>query len=292
VKLRITDASGRQMRELTVPAAKAQPGIQTVCWDQRVDPLPSATGNAASQFGNAGRGNAGRGAGFPTTPGPTPGYMPENPCGGPTANRGGGGGGGLNAGPIVMPGMYNVALIVDGKTVETKPLKIVVDPLDRMNDVDRKRNFDMAMDLHELQRRSAAMTSAMNSLYTQLNDAKAKIDASSPDVKAAAAAFMKDFDAVRVKFGVPPPPIPAGRGGRGGAPFDPANVGARAGAAKSAVMAFSDVPSATTTRTYADVKLALPKALAEGNAVIAKAQAFSAMLKKLDVTLTVPPSVK
>ena len=27
-----------------------------------------------------------------------------------------------------MPGTYNVALIVDGKAVETKPLKIVSDP--------------------------------------------------------------------------------------------------------------------------------------------------------------------
>ena len=296
VKLKITDATGRQMRELTVPAAKAQPGIQTVCWDQHVDPNPSAAANAAALFGNAGRGNAGggRAGGFATTPGPVPGYMPENPCGGAVANRGGGGGGALNGGPLVVPGTYNVALIVDGKTVETKMLKIVADPMDRRNDLERKRNFDMAMDLHEMQRKSSAMTSALDSLYTQLNDAKAKIDAGPAEVKTATAAFMKDFDAVRVKFGVPPPPIAAGGGGGrgGGAPVDPANVGAKVGAAKGAVLAFSDVPSDTTTRAYADVKLALPKAIAEGNAVIAKASALASTLKKVDVTLTVPAPLK
>jgi hypothetical protein len=106
---------------------------------------------------------------------------------------------------------------------------------------------------------------------------------------------MKDFDAVRVKFGVPPPAIGAGGpgGGRGGgAPVDPANVGAKVGQAKGAVMAFSDVPSDTTVRAYSDVKLALPKAIAEGNAVIAKASALAATLKKIDVTLTVPATIK
>jgi hypothetical protein len=261
-----------------------------------VDPLPNPAANATAQFPNAGRGQGGGRAGaFATTPGPTPGYMPENPCGGAFANRGGGGGGGgLNAGPTVLPGTYNVALIVDGKTIETKPLKIVADPMDRLNDVERKRNFDMAMDLHEMQRKSAAMASALNSLYTQLDDAKAKIDAGPADVKSAAAAFQKDFDAVRVKFGVPPPPIAAGgRGGRGGgAPLDPANVEAKVGQTKSAVLAFSDVPSSTTVSAYSEVKLALPKAIAEGNAVIAKASALAATLKKVDVTLTVPATVK
>ncbi|TAK11848.1 MAG: hypothetical protein EPO35_11970 [Acidobacteria bacterium] len=297
VKLKITDATGRQMRELTVPAAKAQPGIQTVCWDQRVDPLPSATGNVAPQFGGRGAAGAGRaGGGFVTTPGPLPGYMAEDPCGGGFANRGGGGfAGGATQGPLVMPGTYNVALVVDGKTIETKTLKIVADPTDQMNDVQRKRYFDMAMDLHNMQRQSGAMTTALQSLYSQLGDNKAKIDAGSADVKAAVAAFTKDFDAVRVKFGVPPAiPAAGGAGGGrgGGAPVDPANVGGKVAAAKGSVLAFTELPSGSTMKAYADVKLALPKAIAEGNAVIAKATALSTTLKKADVTLTVPAPVK
>ncbi len=304
VKLKITDSLGKQMRELTVPAAKLQPGIQTVCWDMHVDPNP--TTNAAAAAGNAGRGGggaggagAGRGGGASTSlPQPDPGYMPMNPCGGAFANRGGGGaGGGGQEGPIVLPGAYTVALVVDGKTVETKTLKIVADPLDQMNDVQRRRNFDMAMDLHDMQKRGGAMTAALQSIYTQLNDNKAKLDAAPVDVKAAVAAFNKDFDAVRPKFGVPPPAAPAGGfgggGGRGGgAPPDPNNVAAKTATAKGGVMAFTDVPSDTTVKQYTDVKLALPKAIAEGNAVIAKAQSLATTLKKVDVTLTVPATVK
>jgi photosystem II stability/assembly factor-like uncharacterized protein len=292
VTLKITDALGKPMRELTVPAAKAQPGIQTVCWDMRVDPNPApanAGGNPGRGGGGAGRGGGGQ---SPSLPQPAPGYMPMNPCGGAFANRGGGGGGGGQDGPIVLPGTYNVALVVDGKTIETKPLKIVADPLDQLNDVQRKRNFDMAMDLHDMQRRGGAMTAALQSIYTQLNDNKAKLDAAPADVKAALDAFNKDFDAVRPKFGVPPPTPPAGGFGRGGAPPDPNNIAAKAGTAKSGVMAFTDVPSDTTVRQYSDVKLALPKAIAEGNAVLAKASSLATALKKIDVTLTVPATVK
>ena len=73
-------------------------------------------------------GRAGRGA----PPAGLPGTGFLNPCtraaavaaaGGGGGGRGGGGG--ANLGPHVMPGNYNVALIVDGKTVETKPIKIV-----------------------------------------------------------------------------------------------------------------------------------------------------------------------
>ena len=308
VTLKVTDSLGKQMRELTVPAAKAQPGIQTVCWDMRVDPIPPAAGAAAAAAAQAaqaarggGGGGGGRGGASNSLPQPEPGYMAMNPCGGAGGGRGGGGGFGGGGGgtpcPMVAPGTYNVALVVDGKTIETKTLKIVADPLEKMNDAERKRYFDVAMDLHEMQKRGAAMTAAMQSLYTQLNDNKAKLDAAPADVKTALAAFTKDFDAARVKFGVPPPAAPAagpgGGGGRGGgAPVDPNNVAGKVGTVKTNVLAFTDNPSDTTMKAYADVKISLPKAIAEGNAVITKAAALAATLKKADVTLTVPAVVK
>jgi hypothetical protein len=302
VTLKITDATGKPVRELAVPAAKAQPGIQTVCWDQRVEPLPSANAGAAQQGrGGAGGGQfAGRGGGggFATTPAPDAGYMPMNPCGGPAANRGGGGfGGGGNDGPLVLPGIYTVALVVDGKTVESKPLKIVADPMDQMTDLQRKKYFDMAMDLHDMQKRASAMQQALGSIYSQLDGAKAKIDASA-DAKAAVAAFNKDFDAVRPKFGVPAGFAAAaggfgGGGGRGGgAPPDPNNVAAKVGTIKQGVIGWVDNPSDTVMKQYADVKLAMPKALAEGNAVITKTTALAATLKKAGVDLTVPAAIK
>jgi hypothetical protein len=161
--LRISDNGGRQVRELAIPAARNQPGIQTVCWDMRFDPVPAIdappsavppaaaggggppggrgagagagagagggrAGGGAARGGGAGRGGAGGGIGAPPSPAgqPQPGYMPANPCGG-------GGGGGGSAGPHVMPGTYSVALLVDGRVVDTKPMTIVMDPQVQFN---------------------------------------------------------------------------------------------------------------------------------------------------------------
>ena len=302
MKLKITDALGKDVREVVIPAAKNQAGIQTVCWDMRVQPIPAAPGGAAGAPGRgAGGGQAGAGrgaaravAGVPAPP-PVAGYLPMNPCGGGGGRGGGGFGGGGGLAPQVLPGTYNVALVIDGKAVETKPMKVIGDPGVQMNDVQRKRLYDISMDLHELQRRGTEMTLALQSLYTQLDTNKAKLDAAPADVKTALTSFNKDFDAVRPKFGVPPPAPVAGGGrggGRGGAPPDPNNVAAKAGAVKTQVMAFSDLPSDTLMKQYADVKLTLPKAIAEGNAVLAKATPLAATLKKADVTLTVPATVK
>ena len=50
-------------------------------------------------------------------------------------------------------GIYNVSLIVDGKTVDTKPLRVIDDPEVVLTSVERKRMFDMAMEMHALQPR-------------------------------------------------------------------------------------------------------------------------------------------
>ena len=152
--------------------------------------------------------------------------MPVNPCGGAGGGRGGGGGGGgfgggggNTAGPYVLPGTYNVALIVDDKTVETKPIKIVADPEIQMNDVQRKRYNDILMDLHEMQRKGTPVQQALSSIYSQMSGANG-VAAKVKDLAALPAAvrtqfdaFNKEFESIRIKFGVP---IPAGGGGRGG----------------------------------------------------------------------------
>ena len=67
VKLKITDAAGKDVRELAVPANRAQPGIQTVCWDMRVEPIAPAArrrrrGAAAAAAARRRRGCGGAGA--------------------------------------------------------------------------------------------------------------------------------------------------------------------------------------------------------------------------------------
>jgi photosystem II stability/assembly factor-like uncharacterized protein len=267
VKLKITDSLGKDVRELALTGNKLQAGFQTGCWDMRYSSIPAANpgagaaagaarggaaaaagaaGAAAAARGGAGAGAAGGGPGgggrgggrgaIPGVPQPQPeaGYMPMNPCGGGGGFGGGGGrggGGGTNAGPPVAPGTYNVALVVDGKTIETKPIKVVLDPEAQMNDVQKKRYFDMLTDLHDMQRKGTEMQPALNAVYTQMTDVAAKVKASASmpaAVKTQFETFNKEFDTVRAKFGVPPA-MGGGGGGRGGGGGGAAPAAAAAG---------------------------------------------------------------
>jgi hypothetical protein len=64
----------------------------------------------------------------------------------------------------VLPGTYNVSLIVDGKTVETRPLRVVADAEVALTPIERQRMFDMAMEMHELQKRATEVSSALRPL--------------------------------------------------------------------------------------------------------------------------------
>ena len=196
-----------------------------------------------------------------------------------------------------MPGNYNVALVVDGKTIETKPIKIVGDPAVQMTDVQRRRYNEIVMDLHDLQRRGTMMTNALNPFYTQMTDISSKLGgmANVPAaVKTQFDSVNKEFDAVRVKFGVPPPQPPAGggRGGGGGGGAPSQDVVSRTAGVKSAIANIWEMPSDALLKQYNDVKLALPRAIAEANALLVKAMPLSQALKKHDLTLNVPSPVK
>jgi photosystem II stability/assembly factor-like uncharacterized protein len=301
VKVKITDAAGKDVRELNA-ANRNQPGFQTVCWDMRVQPIgaagaaPAPGGGRGGQGGRGGAPGGGPGGGMTGVPTPMPvsGVDPQNPCGG--------GFGGPAAGPLVLPGTYNVALVVDGKTVETKPMKVVTDPALQMTPAQQKQYYDMAMEMHDLQRRGAEMTNALGPLYTNMLDIAGKIQgmANVPAaVKAQFDAANKEFDGIRVKFGVPPAQLGPGGGGGGGGgrgggpPPNPANLAATVALVKSQILTFHDVPSDTLIKRAADVRATLPKAIAEANAfLVTKAMPLSAALKKHDVALTVPAPVK
>jgi len=57
-------------------------------------------------------------------------------------------------------------------------------------------------------------------------------------------------------------------------------------------MSFTEMPSDTLMKEYADVKVALPKAVADANAFLLKATSMSVALKKYDITLNVPAPIK
>lgn len=301
--LRVYDGAGALVRELAVPAAKNVAGMQTVCWDQRVEPVREVS---AAPAGAGGRGGAGGGVQPPAFPRAIPGYpeqlppvgyMAENPCA-PAGGAGGGlrFGGGGNVGPLVLPGTYAVALVVDGKEVSRKPLTIVMDPEVKLTAEQRVAYNAKAMELHNAQNAGAVAAAPLAAMAAGVRAAAAKIDSTPtlPDsVKTQFAAFRKEYDAVRAKFGVGVVAAPGGFGGGGGgggagAGVD-ANVLARVGTAKSNMLAVWETPSDALVKQAAAAKTALEAAVAEANAFVAKARAMSALLAANGVTMALSP---
>jgi hypothetical protein len=312
VKLKIADAAGREVRELagTELANSNKAGIQSACWDLRVQPNPApppapGRGGRGRQGGAGGAGQAGGAgvgpAGAEGQAGGAEGAAPEPPAVSPfgagcpvVSGQGGGGGfgGGQNLnGPLVIGGVYNVALIVDGKTVETRPLRVNDDPEVVLTSAERKRMFDMAVEIHALQPHIADVAAAHASLTRQMTDLAATIGGRSDvpaGVKASFDALNKELVALAPKLAAPA----GGRGGGGGGGRGAnESLTARVGQAKNGLMG-GMTPGDQTVRAYTEVKAQTPKAIADINAVIAKAATLSATLATYNLTLTVPSAVK
>jgi hypothetical protein len=305
VKLKITDAAGREVREIAgTPLANSnKAGIQMACWDLRVQPNP-APPPAEGRAGRAGRAAAAGEPGRAVEPGQAgagrEGAAPEAPAvspfgaGCPVANAGGGGGGfgggpNLN-GPYVIGGVYTISLIVDGKTIESKPLRVNEDPDVVLTAVERKRMFDQAMEIHALQPRLTEATTAFTALTRQLADATTAVAGKSDvpaDVKASLEALTKEVAGLAPKLAAPA----GGRGGGGGGRGNNESLTAKLGQAKNGLTAGMP-PADPTVRAYTEVKAQTPRAIADLNAAIAKATTLSAALAKSNVTLTVPAPVK
>jgi photosystem II stability/assembly factor-like uncharacterized protein len=310
LKLRVTDAAGKVVRELDVPGAKNQPGIQTICWDMRAEPITAPTDSAAAG-GRGGRGGGGAGGGrggrggdaIPGVPQPVPTPINgANPCaidGAPApGGRGGGfgGGGGLGGpGAYVMPGTYTVALTSNGKVLDSKPLKLVMDPDVKFAAGEHEKYNAVVADLTSLQARAVKVATALNGMYPMVNALRDTVAARSnvsANVKTQVEAFVRDFETTRKKFGVPlPAPNAGGRGGggRGGA-VAPENVLGRTTALRNAIVGIWEAPSASLTRQYTEVKVELPRAVAEGDALLTRAQTLSRTLNGVGVTFN-PPAV-
>ena len=324
VKLTITDALGKPVREISgqVLANSNKAGYQAACWDLRVQPLAAPAG-----VGGGGRGG-GRGADAAATAAGAPaaaagqgggqagaggrgggGAAAVNPFGAGCAGGGRGGGGGFggggggNPGPYVLPGTYSVSLVVDGKTVDTKPLKVAADPEVALTAIERKKLYDMAMEMHDLQRVANDFSSALTPLNTRMGEIGKEIASRNDipaDVKTAVEGLTKELAAVMPKFAAGGGGRGGGGGGGGGAaaaaatpgqPPPPVSVAARITQAKNGLMG-GMWPTSMTTKAYDDAKAMAPKAMAEANAVIAKAAALGATLAKYKVTLSAPEPVK
>jgi hypothetical protein len=232
---------------------------------------------------------------------PTP-INGANPCaidGAPApGGRGGGfgGGGGLGGpGAYVMPGTYTVALTSNGKVLDSKPLKLVMDPDVKFAAGEHEKYNAVVADLTSLQARAVKVATALNGMYPMVNALRDTVAARSnvsANVKTQVEAFVRDFETTRKKFGVPlPAPNAGGRGGggRGGA-VAPENVLGRTTALRNAIVGIWESPSASLTRQYTEVKVELPRAVAEGDALLTRAQTLSRTLNGVGVTFN-PPAV-
>jgi photosystem II stability/assembly factor-like uncharacterized protein len=285
VQLKITDAAGRQVRDIsgTVLANRNKPGIQSACWDLRVQPAPlppAPAGRGRGEAQNAGGQAAEKAEQNPFGAG----------CGGDSVSGAIGGAAATAAagGPWVLSGVYTVALIIDGKTVDTKPLRVVDDPEVILTQVERKRMYDMALDLHALQPRLNEAAAAHASLTRQVNELTPTVGSRGDvpaDVKESFDAFKKDLASLAPKL-----TVPAGRGGGGGRGANESLV-TKLGQTKGVMMG-GMWPTEQSMRAYNASKAEIPKTIAELNGVIAKATTLGASLAKANLTLTVPQAVQ
>jgi photosystem II stability/assembly factor-like uncharacterized protein len=299
VKLRITDAAGKEVREISgsVLSERNKAGFQAACWDLRVQPLPTPAGSAGGGRGGAsggGQAPAGGSSGSPSG-GPSGGGQGSQGAafGAGCATGGGFGGGGFGGatafGPYVLPGTYTVELIADGKVADAKPIRVEADPEVALTAIERKKMFDMAVEMHDLQRRASEVTTALQPFNTRMSELAKEIDSRS-DVPAETKA---SFQALNKELAVLMPRFQAGSGGRGGAggasggPTPVPSVVARISQAKNGLMG-GFWPTAQTLEAYSEAKTATPKATAEASALFAKAATVSASLATHKLTLTAP----
>jgi photosystem II stability/assembly factor-like uncharacterized protein len=294
VALRISDATGREVREIsgTVLARSNKAGLQSACWDLRIQPVPAPDlGQQGGRQGAPGQGGRQGGPAEDTRADDPPRATIGAGCGGGGGGFGGfGGGGGGNPGPFVLPGTYTVELLVDGKSVGSKPLRVTGDPEVILTQAERKRLYDMAMELHDLQRRASPVIERIVPIQRQLPEVMKQVAGKTDlpaDVKAQAETFNKEFTALAVRMIVQG----GGRGGgRGGGGAEPSPM-ARAAQAKNGMMG-GMWPTKATMDAYAEAKAGVPAAITEADTMLTRAQALSTALGKHGITLTVPPAGK
>ncbi|MEW5983811.1 MAG: hypothetical protein AB1806_15780 [Acidobacteriota bacterium] len=289
VKLVVSDAAAKIVREISgqVLAERNKPGLQSACWDLRVDPAPAPVTAAGRGDATA----AGRGGQQAGAPGGGRGGAATSPFGaGCSAGAGGFGGfgGGGTAGPFVLPGTYSVALVVDGKTIDTKPLRVGADPEVGLTAAQRKQMFDMAMEMHRLQAKVTEIANALRPLNTRMTELAKEIGSRSDvpaDVKASFESVNKELTALMPKFSPPT----GGRGGFGGGGRGAAQPSLliQIGQAKNGFMGGIGV-TAAAQKTYTQVKVEAPKGMAEANALMTRATALSNTLTKYNLKLEVP----
>jgi hypothetical protein len=243
VALRIRDAAGTQVREITgddLGEARGA-GINRVYWDLRHQPLTPLAGQ---------------------------------PAGGGGGGGGGGFGGGGNNGPNVLAGDYRVTLVVDGRDVATKTVHVSGDTDMPMTDAERRTWHDTALNLHALQRVANSAAEAVNQLAMQVSAVEALLKSAS-NAPASAKAAVTDANTkladLRRRLGLNQQQGGGGGGGFGG---QQGNVRGQLGQVKGQVMNSTSMPTAQQIRQAGELREDTEKVVADTNALIAAVPAI------------------
>lgn len=288
MELRIIGARNAEVRRLEVPESKRAPGMQSVCWDLRVAPIPAATPQGGQ--GGPGGGGFGGGANRPRpiegvrAPLPEVGFRPENPCAG-----GGGGGGGFgfggnaNLGPYVAPGRYTVELVADGNVVDRKPITVVGDPGLTWTAQERAAYDRLTLQLHDRHRTAAATVARVNTLRAQLSAAQQRADSLQLGAgeRQQLADLKSRLDSVGPALGIGI--APQGGGGGGGAA---GNAYSRFTSLKVSVVGTWETPSAAVQQQLRAAEQALAPVLRDAERLLADAVRVGRSLQGKGVTLT------
>ncbi|MBA3853074.1 MAG: hypothetical protein C0503_01590 [Gemmatimonas sp.] len=292
--LRVVGARNAEVRRLEVPAAKRALGLQTLCWDMRIAPIPSGAPQGG-QGGGPGGGGPGGGPGggqgqqrpIPGVRAPLPevGYKPENPCGGAGFGGGFGFGGNANLGPYVAPGRYTVELIADGAVVDSKPITVVADPGLTWTVAERAAYDRLVGQLHDEHRTAAATVARLNTLRSQLSAAQQRADSLqlTADERTSLAQLKARLDSIGPSLGVGIAAQPGGGGFGGGA--GGGNAYSRFTGLKASVIGTWETPSAGVQAQLRAAQQALVAPVRDADRLLADAVRVGRSLQAKGVTL-------
>ena len=164
---------------------------------------------------------------------------------------------------------------------------MVGDPEVSLTEADRKRMYDMAMEMHDLQRRVGEVNTALSSVRSQIPAVSKTVEGRSDlpaEVKTSVSDLDKELGAMIARLA--PPQGGRGGGGGGGRGNAPDTPISRLNAAKTGLM--GGMPATSQTHdAYKRAKSEVPKTIDEARALLTKVQTVSVALAKHNITLTV-----
>lgn len=180
------------------------------------------------------------------------------------------GGGRGGRAPFMLPGDYQVTLVVNGRVVNTRSLRVAGDPLSPITEQDRRLWHDVSLALHRLQHVAGEAAARVADLSEHLRAVQSLVSQAanpSPALREWAGALDRQLASLRRSLAVPAPgePPPSGRGGGAGGvppvPFQLANV-------KGQLLASTSKPTATQLRLAREAREDLATAITAINRII------------------------